>query len=216
LLPAVIDHFNLKREIVFIAMNYMDRYLATVKAVDKRMFQLLAMTCVYLSIKLYHHSHLLIPGSSSTMESILHLSRGFFSRKEMERMEYDILHCLKWQVHPPIPHDFLHLVLSTKDEEDRETLGLARFLVELSVMDCFFVSYKPSEIAMAALVAGKRYSSSNQKLPPPSATFEYDSPPIQACCDRLGRLYTRVLEEGDMERSVAGGQATSPVSVRML
>lgn len=214
----MIDHFHLKREIVFIAMNYMDRYLANAPTVDKRMFQLLAMTCVYLSIKLHHYSHLLIPGSSSTMESILHLSRGFFSRKEMERMEYDILQCLKWQVHPPIPHDFLHLVLSIKDEkeEDRETLGLARFLVELSVMDCFFVSYKPSQIAMAALVTGKKYSSSNQKLHPPSATFEYDSPPIQDCCDRLGRLYARVLEEGDMEQHVAGGQATSPVSVRML
>lgn len=199
-------------------MNYMDRYLANAKAVDKRMFQLLAMTCVYLSIKLHHHGHLLIPGSSSTMESILHLSRGFFSKKEMERMEYDILRCLKWQVHPPIPHDFLHLVLSTKDEEeeDRETLGLARFLVELAVMDCFFVSYKPSQIAMAAFVTAKKYSSSNQKLPSPSETFEYDSPPIQACCDRLDQLYTRVLEEGDMERRVEGGQASSPVSVRML
>lgn len=213
---TVVDHFYLEREIVGIAMNYMDRYLALVPAVDKRLFQLLAMTCVYLSIKLHHFRVLLIPGSSSTMESILNLSRGFFSLDEMKSMEYSILHLLNWHVHPPIPQDFVRIFLSDDggddDGDDLEALKRAIFITELAVADCFFVPYKPSVVAMAALAMVKRQQwSPSEKLS--SVCFDFDSPEVKACCDRLERTYASIQD--DLEQEITDGQAPSPVSVLM-
>ena len=79
----VVDHFDLSREVVTISIHYLDRYLST-RAVTKKMFQLVAMTTLYLAIKLYE------PGSLS-MKSMIDLSRGFFTVEQMAEMEMDIL-----------------------------------------------------------------------------------------------------------------------------
>jgi hypothetical protein len=79
----VIDHFDFSREIASISIHYLDRFLATTP-VNKKLFQLVAMTALYLAIKIYE------PGNLS-MKSMIELSRGFFSPSQMEEMEMAIL-----------------------------------------------------------------------------------------------------------------------------
>lgn len=79
----VIDHFDFSREIVSIAVSYLDRYLSR-RPVNKKHFQLLAMSCLYLAIKLYE------PGTVS-MKSMIDLSRGYFLVEHMVEMEMSIL-----------------------------------------------------------------------------------------------------------------------------
>jgi hypothetical protein len=79
----VIDHFDFSREVVGVAIHYLDRYLAT-KVVNKKMFQLAAMTSLFLAIKLYE------PGRLS-MSSMIELSRGYFMVNQMAAMETSIL-----------------------------------------------------------------------------------------------------------------------------
>lgn len=79
----VIDHFDFSREIVGIAVSYLDRYLSR-RPVNKKHFQLLAMSCLYLAIKLYE------PGTVS-MKSMIELSRGYFGVDDMVEMEITIL-----------------------------------------------------------------------------------------------------------------------------
>jgi hypothetical protein len=177
----VVDHFDLNREVVSTAMSHLDRYLGIyIGTVDKNLFQLLAMTCLYLSIKLNEHEHILIQGSASTMETILQLSNGIFKLDEMEKMERELIHTLQWRVHPPTGqvyvNQFLKYLSSTydidNDDEDddnhhhQELQDLAAYTIELAVMDYFFISYKNSDIAIAALlnsidVLGRGSSHSN-------------------------------------------------------
>jgi hypothetical protein len=208
-------------------MNHLDRYLAgSPIPVDKNMFQLLAMTCLYLSIKLNEYKHLLIKGSKSSMDTILQLSRGFFTLKEMEGMEYDVLQRLQWHVHPPTPQVFVKHFLFFFSIEDSETHDLAQFMAELSVMDYFFVSYKPSEVAIAALLnAMERLSlnsTSDMIFPIQTTLFDHKSPNIRACRDRLALIYTQANDQGPNEstdRTPNKGatedvnRTTSPVSV---
>ncbi|KAL7527307.1 hypothetical protein ACHAXR_001892, partial [Thalassiosira sp. AJA248-18] len=49
---GVVDHFDFNREYVSVAMSYLDRYLAS-RTVNRRVFQLAAMTALYLAIKLF-------------------------------------------------------------------------------------------------------------------------------------------------------------------
>jgi len=79
----VVDHFDFSREVVMISMNLLDRYLAS-HAANKKVFQLAAMTCLFIAIKLNE------PGKL-TMSSMIELSRGYFRVDQMAAMEISIL-----------------------------------------------------------------------------------------------------------------------------
>jgi lipoyl(octanoyl) transferase len=79
----VVDHFDFSREVVGISMSFLDRYLST-RRVNKKIFQLAAMTCLYLAIKLHE------PGSLK-ISSLIALSRGFFTKSHVLAMEESIL-----------------------------------------------------------------------------------------------------------------------------
>lgn len=212
----MVDHFDLNREVVSTAMNHLDRYLGEYNGtVDKNHFQLLAMTCLYLSIKLNEYKHLLIPGSKSSMDTILQLSRGFFTLKEMENMEFEVLQRLQWYVHPPSAQLFVKHFLFIISVEEQELHDLAQFMIELSVMDYFFVSYKPSEIAIAALLnAMDRLGKKN--LPQPSFPlssrfFDIHSPTVIACRERLSLINTQATEQvGADDRMESSGEPPEP------
>ena len=127
------------------------------------------------------------------MESILKLSRGLFTLKQMEQMECEILRRLNWYVHPPTPQLFLSYFLSLFSLKEVEIISLVYFMVELSVVDYFFVSYKPSEIALAALLAAEDTFKMNitkasvhfsGKWP-----FDAHSRRVLECRDRISLLY---------------------------
>jgi len=146
----VIDHFDFEREVVAISLNYLDRFLAT-RPVNKKLFQLAAMTTLYLAIKLYDPNTLKI-------SSLIDLSRGYFMVEHIVAMEETILGALNWHIHPPTPLTFIRHILELLPADcctpsvRHDILELARFLVELCVCDYYFVNRKPSSVALAALL----------------------------------------------------------------
>ena len=81
----VCDHFDLSREMIAISMNILDRFLSKTH-VDKQVFQLAAITCVHLASKLTMET-----GGNISMETMIELSRGYFTVDDMKRMELEIL-----------------------------------------------------------------------------------------------------------------------------
>ena len=79
----VVDHFDYNRQVVSIALNYLDRYLA-LRPVNRKIFQLAAMTCLFLAIKLNETRPLSLP-------AFLSLSRGYFQADHVLKMEHAIL-----------------------------------------------------------------------------------------------------------------------------
>jgi hypothetical protein len=196
-----VDHFDLNREVVSIAMNHLDRYLATfTEEVDKNMFQLLAMTCLYLSIKLNEYKHLLIPESTSSMDTILRLSRGAFTLSQMEQMEYEVLQRLRWHVHPPTPQLFMKHFMFFVSVEEPEIHDLTQFMIELSIMDYFFVTYKASEVAVASLLNALQclhpQTVPQRKLSFLTSFVDLNSPGIVACRERLVLIYAQANDQG--------------------
>jgi hypothetical protein len=207
---TVVDHFDLHREVVSITMSHLDRYLGTCdSSVDKNSFQLLAMTSLYLAIKLNEYKHLIIPGSKSSMDTILQLSRGFFTLEQMEKMECNILQRLQWHVHPPTPQLFVKHFLFFFSPEEHDAHDLAQFLAELSVMDYFFVSYKPSEVAIAALLNAIEdllpHRFANLDLSYLGTMFCPQSQNIHACRKRLALIYRQANDS-----STTSGSAPTP------
>ena len=125
----VVDHFRYDREVVSIAMNYFDRYLA-IKSLDgeldykqeerdsfspsqcskdkrfepnMRNIQLLGMMSLFLAIKI--HGNLGRPDGqekrSLQIIDFVELSRGQFGAGDLLWMEQSILYTLSWKLNPP-------------------------------------------------------------------------------------------------------------------
>jgi len=215
----VVDHFDFNREIVSIALNYLDRYLAT-RTVNRRIFQLAAMTALWLAIKLYE------PGKLR-MSQLIDLSRGYFMAEHVVTMEDSMLQSLKWHVHPPTPltfcRDLMRLVSGEIRPRARHDVNeLARFLSELSVCDYWFVSRKPSAVALAAVINSLELQGATKVDPRHKIEFLHrvvevgmdiaNDEEIIQCYERLREMYiaggyTPTLEDG---RADVVSAATKP------
>ena len=234
----MVDHFKLPRERVAVFMNLLDRYFAKYldehsEGLSKRHFQLLSLTCLYITIKMECHQGFL------SMDVMIHLSREKFTKPQMILMEKEILHTLEWKVHPPTPFTFLQyflMILPADQQLDHDTVEAARFHIELAVLDYRCIQQRASRIALAALLNAmeqrqtacsaadramleKHFNFVNSLISPGEQDF------FVSVRGRLMELYSHqvvsdpmddVLEVADAlqpQGSSAGPRVVSPVSV---
>lgn len=159
----IVDYFKYDRELVFVCMNFLDRY-AMKRRVDTKTYQLAAITALFLVVKTYQ------PRSSSRMldvSALAKLSQSNFDEGIIVAMELELLHMLEWNLFPPTAHTFATqlnkiLLQMTRCVEEcfpqpsssatQEVIELTRFLTELSVCDYFFVTQLPSTVGIASLL----------------------------------------------------------------
>ena len=132
----VVDHFGMEREVVSIAMNYLDRMVAKFVArqlrpqqggrvnedgltddgseeplprhLAKRQFQLVAVASLYIAVKLHGESEELdMDRRSLNVNVFVELSRGIFQADAIEEMERNLLFNLDWHLNPPTPLKFI-------------------------------------------------------------------------------------------------------------
>lgn len=148
----VVDFCKFRRETVGIGMSYLDRYLCSKKGrrslSDRKEYQLVAMTCLYIAIKIHE------PLEMET-SLLADLSRGCYTEMEFADMEQKILEALVWRVGGPTPLSFVqNLLLFLPDTIHSSIRGAifdyARYQTELAIADHYFVKLKPSIVGMAA------------------------------------------------------------------
>jgi Cyclin, N-terminal domain/Cyclin, C-terminal domain len=151
----VVDFCHFNRESVAIAMNYLDRFVATPTGrpllYDRTHYQLAAMTALYTSIKL-NEPEAIDP------QTVSDLSKGAYSAHEVEQMERVMLQALHWRVNPPTAMSFVrHLIAllptTTVPELYRTAVhDIAKFQTELAVTDYDFIVVPPSVVAYCAVL----------------------------------------------------------------
>eukprot|EP00568_Trieres_chinensis_P000814 CAMPEP_0183301036 /NCGR_PEP_ID=MMETSP0160_2-20130417/7264_1 /TAXON_ID=2839 ORGANISM="Odontella Sinensis, Strain Grunow 1884" /NCGR_SAMPLE_ID=MMETSP0160_2 /ASSEMBLY_ACC=CAM_ASM_000250 /LENGTH=294 /DNA_ID=CAMNT_0025463557 /DNA_START=75 /DNA_END=959 /DNA_ORIENTATION=- len=165
----VVDHYKFDREVVSYALNYLDRSVAMVASMGdnetKVSFQLKAMTCLYLAIKLHGETNVQCPHSriKLSISTFSTLSRGMFSTGDIEKTEREILQSLSWMMNPPTPVNFvahlLHQFMVPYITHHHQTKVVSniydqgRYLTELcSCTSELFICFKPSVIAFASIL----------------------------------------------------------------
>lgn len=125
----VIDYFQLNRNVVMIAISYLDRYLSEVEAssqcmisdtsddsmTGRKAFKLAATSSLYIAIKLHGDQHQInsetLPLPGDMVYILSDLSRGEFSVDNILRMEVAILNTLSWLMNPPTSSEFVQFFL---------------------------------------------------------------------------------------------------------
>ena len=150
----VVDFCKFRRETVGIGMSYLDRYLCSNKGKkalgDRKEYQLVAMTCLYIAIKLHE------PLEMET-SLLADLSRGCYTEMEFANMEQLILEGIDWRVSGPTPLAFvLHFLTflpnNIPSSVEEAIFDYARYQTEIAIANHSFVKIKPSVIGMAALI----------------------------------------------------------------
>ena len=166
----VVDHFEFDREVVSIALSYLDRVVSlktkhSGEPMHRRDFQLVAVTCLYLAIKLHGEVDSYDgPRRKLKIHAFVELSRGLFTVETLAAKEREILELLEWKVNPPTTVRIVATLLRLLPDCDLHdapdfinaasaVYERARYLTELSVcVTTLSFNYASSEIAYASIL----------------------------------------------------------------
>lgn len=153
----IADSCQYKRETVAIAMNCLDRFMATPTGheilLDRNLYQLAVMTALYSSVKI-HEQQVMDSGLISK------LSRGAHTPEAVEAMELKMLIAIQWRVNQPTAMSFVRTMVALMSEHQflssstRETIiDIAKYQIEMIINKYDFChTYDSSTIASACVL----------------------------------------------------------------
>ncbi len=106
-------------------------------------FQLLGVVCLFLASK---KEECLIPEVSE----LCHLMENAYTKAQLLKMERRVLCALKFELSYTSPHHFL-LLLTTIARCSNKMVWMARYLLELTLLEVECVVYQPIQLAGAAI-----------------------------------------------------------------
>ena len=135
------NRFTLLPETLFLSVNYVDRFLSA-KVVSLGKLQLVGATALFLAAK---YEEINCP----SVQEIVYMVDGAYTVEEVLKAERFMLSMLKFELGWPGPMSFLRRV-SKADDYDVETRTLAKYFLEITIMDERFVGCTPSYLAAGA------------------------------------------------------------------
>jgi G2/mitotic-specific cyclin 2 len=141
-LIEVHTRFRLLPETLFLAVNIVDRFLSS-KVVPLDKFQLVGVTAMFIASK---YEEVLSPH----IGNFVHVADNGFTVDEVLAAERYTLTALKYDLSYPNPMNFLRRI-SKADSYDIRTRTIGKYLIEISLLDHRFMSYRQSHVAAAAM-----------------------------------------------------------------
>lgn len=140
-LIQVHHRFSLLPETLFLTVNYIDRFLSY-KVVSIGKLQLVGATALLVASK---YEEINCP----SLQEIVFMVDNGYKIDEILKAERFMLSMLSFELGFPGPMSFLRRV-SKADDYDLETRTLAKYFLEVTIMDERFVASPPSFLAAAA------------------------------------------------------------------
>ena len=133
--------FNLLPETLYLCVNYIDRFLSC-KVVSLGKLQLVGATAIFIAAK---YEEIDCP----SIQEIVYMVDGGYTVDEILKAERFMLSMLQFELGWPGPMSFLRRI-SKADDYDLESRTLAKYFLEITVMDERFVGSPPSFVAAGA------------------------------------------------------------------
>ncbi|XP_062326817.1 G2/mitotic-specific cyclin-B2 isoform X1 [Osmerus eperlanus] len=185
-LIQVHSRFQLLQETLYLTVAILDRFLQ-IQPVSRKKLQLVGVTAMLVASK-YEEMY------SPEVGDFAYITDNAFTKVQILEMEEMILRCLKFELGRPLPLHFLRRA-SKAGNADAEKHTLAKYLMELTLLDYDMVHYHPSEIAAASLclsqllLDGMKWSSTQHHY------STYDEGHLQPIMQHISKNLMSVNEE---------------------
>ncbi|XP_010429845.1 PREDICTED: cyclin-A1-2-like [Camelina sativa] len=185
-LLEVAEEYRLSSETLFLAVNYVDRYLTGI-VITKQNLQLLGVACMMIASK---YEEVCVP----QVEDFCYITDNTYLKNELLEMESSVLNYLKFELTTPTANCFLRRFLRAaqggKEVPSLLSEYLACYLTELSLLDYAMLRYTPSLVAASAVFLTQHILHPSRK--PWNATLEhytsYKATHMEACVKDLLQL----------------------------
>jgi len=134
--------FKLLPETLYLTIHIIDRYLEKQEVLRTKL-QLVGVTAMLIASK---YEEIYAP----EIKDFVWITDKAFSKEEILRMEFSILTELQFNVTTPSPYRFLER-FSKVSGSDAPLFDLARYLLELCLLECRMLKYTPSMQAATAV-----------------------------------------------------------------
>ncbi|XP_068580355.1 G2/mitotic-specific cyclin-B2 [Cebidichthys violaceus] len=141
-LVQVHSRFQLLQETLYLTVAVLDRFLQ-VQPVSRRKLQLVGVTAMLVACK-YEEMY------APEVGDFAYITDNAFTKSQILEMEQLVLKTLNFELGRPLPLHFLRRA-SKVASSDVERHTLAKYLMELTLLDYDMVHYRPSEVAAASL-----------------------------------------------------------------
>ncbi|NXY01232.1 CCNB2 protein, partial [Pteruthius melanotis] len=152
-LVQVHSRFHLLQETLYMCVAIMDRFLQN-HPVPRKKLQLVGVTALLVASK---YEEILSPD----VADFVYITDNAYTNNEIREMEMIILQELNFDLGRPLPIHFLRRA-SKAGEADAKQHTLAKYLMELTLIDYDMVHHRPSEIAAAALCLSQKILGHNK------------------------------------------------------
>ncbi|XP_064013582.1 G2/mitotic-specific cyclin-B2 [Pogoniulus pusillus] len=152
-LVQVHSRFQLLQETLYMCVALMDRFLQN-HPVPRKRLQLVGVTALLIASK---YEEILAPD----VADVVYITDNAYTCDEVREMEMMILRGLNFDLGRPLPIHFLRRA-SKAGEADAKEHTLAKYLMELTLIDYDMVHIHPSETAAAALCLSQKILGHNK------------------------------------------------------
>ena len=139
--------FKLLPETLFLTINIIDRYLSISKA-TKENLQLIGITSMLIACK---YEEIYFP----EIKDFIYMTDDTYSKDEVLQMEYEILKKLEFNITNPSSLRFLE-IYNFYLKLDNKIYFLAKYFLELSLVNYKQIKFLPSIIATSAIYLSKK------------------------------------------------------------
>ncbi|CAL5206373.1 unnamed protein product [Lathyrus oleraceus] len=146
-LVEVSDEYKLVPDTLYLTVNLIDRFLSC-RVITRQRLQLLGVTCMLISSK---YEEICAP----RLEEFVTITDNTYSKKEMLKMEKEVLNVLQFQLSVPTIKTFLRRFIQAAQSSYKaaypELEFMANYLAELTLVEYSFLQFRPSKIAASAV-----------------------------------------------------------------
>ncbi|KAM3924446.1 G2/mitotic-specific cyclin-B2-like [Leptodactylus fuscus] len=146
-LVQVHSRFQLLQETLYMGIAMMDRFLQ-VQPISRGKLQLVGVTALLLASK-YEEMY------TPEVADFVYITDNAYTASQIREMEILMLRELNFDLGRPLPLHFLRRA-SKSGSADAEQHTLAKYLMELALIDYDMIHFRPSEIASAALCLAQK------------------------------------------------------------
>jgi len=170
--------YRLRPEVLFLSVNLIDRYLSVAPPVSRKKLQLVGVAAMFVAAKFEEID-------PPNVHNFVYITDNAYTKEEVLEAECSLLAALRFDLVTPTADQFLERLLRAHGCESRHC-WLARYVLELSLVDFKLIRHRPSYLAAAAVLLSNEVLGQRTSWPPSLARCaRYSEQALRPCVAEL-------------------------------